>query len=80
MSWKDRAPKGSGPPKKTLSYISGMLFVVDGYDIPGKEFVKVHEMLQRGEPLPNTKVVHHALLFLRENGHVVLENRVWRAI
>jgi len=78
MSWRDRAPRGSSPPKLTLNTIETMLFVVDGADVSGKEFVKVYKCLARNERLEDSPVVRHALAYLQKHGHVVYDHKAGR--
>lgn len=70
-SWKTRTPGGLRPPKKPLSYLKGgAIFVIDGDTVSGQEFVRVYEAVRRGDPLPDTRVVRDALLWLTANGHI----------
>lgn len=71
MSWKSKVPGALRPPQKPLSYLKGgAVFIIDGYTVSGQEFVKVYEVVRRGDPLPDTRVVRDALLWLTANGHI----------
>lgn len=79
MSWRDRAPRGAGPPPKSLDFIASMMFVVDGADTSGKEYVKVYDRLVQGERVQATVPLHrHALAFLQRNGHVTYNKETGR--
>lgn len=78
MSWKSRAT--SGPPKKSLAYLDQAVFVIDGFDVSGKEFVKVYENLRQGIAPQDTRLHRDAILWLRSNGHVIFDNKERRYV
>ena len=78
MSWKSRAT--SGLPKKSLSYLDQATFVIDGFDVSGKEFVKVYENLRQGIAPQDTRLHRDAIRWLQANGHVTFDHKERRYV
>jgi hypothetical protein len=66
-----RRPRFS-PPKKSLAYLDEAVFVVDGQEVKGQEFVKVYERAAAGQVFPGRRpaVERHALAWLVAQGHL----------
>lgn len=78
MSWKTRA--SGGPPKKSLAYLDQAVFVINGFDVSGKEFVKVYKNLQQGIAPQDTRLHRDAIRWLEANGHVTFDVKERRYI
>ena len=78
MSWKSRA--SGGPPKKSLTYLEQAVFVIDGFDVSGKEFVKVYENLRQGIAPQGTRLHRDAIRWLQANGHVIFDTKERRYV